>query len=316
MRQQSSQQRRSQFFSRSERTRVIWTVIAATLLVAAAALKSKAADLTPETLKAWNAYIQTQNTRGGEYSQSSYLWSDESPDRMRRLRDGEILIGPVGENPRVVRHGLIHHWIGAVFLPGTTLNDVLTAVRDYDDYKKFFAPNVVDSRLVHHSPSVDTFSLVMLNKAVVTSVALDVDLRSSYIRLDNNRAYSVGYSTSIHEIEAYRQPDQTELPENTGHGFIWRLYNISRFAQRDGGVYVELEAIALSRDVPPGLRWLVSPVVRRACRGSLLVSLQKTEAAILASTQTNPTASATNGIPPLRGGAFVPPKDLPSAGIR
>ena len=75
--------------------------------------------------------------------------------------------------------------------------------------------------------------------------------------------------------------DEHEAPTNTGRGLIWRLYSISRFEQRDGGVYVELEAVALSRDVPGALRWLVDPIVRRTSRSSILVSLEKTEGAVL-----------------------------------
>jgi hypothetical protein len=65
-----------------------------------------------------------------------------------------------------------------------------------------------------------------------------------------------------------------------GSGLIWRLFSIARYAQRDGGVYVELEAIALSRDIPPTFRWLIEPIVRRVSRGSLLTSLQQTENAV------------------------------------
>jgi hypothetical protein len=190
----------------------------------------------------------------------------------------------MGDNPKVVPHGLIHHWIGAIFLPNTDLGDVLKVVRDYGKYKEFYAPNVVDSRLLRQAATGDAFSLRMLNKAVVAKFALDADFQNSYTRLDENRWYSVGYSTRIREVEEYGQADQHELPPNTGHGFIWRLYNVSRFEQRDGGVYVELEAVVLSRDVPGALRWLVNPVVRRASKGSLLVSLQKTHGAVLSTT--------------------------------
>ena len=63
-------------------------------------------------------------------------------------------------------------------------------------------------------------------------------------------------------------------PEAEGHGtgIIWRLYSITRYQERDGGVYVELEAIALSRDIPGGLRWIVEPIVRRVSRSSLVAS--------------------------------------------
>jgi hypothetical protein len=95
----------------------------------------------------------------------------------------------------------------------------------------------------------------------------------------------VAHSTRICEVKDYGQPDQYELQPDTGRGFIWRLDNIARFEQRDGGVYVEMEAIALSREVPAALRWVVNPVVRRASKGSMLVSLQKTQQAVAGSNE-------------------------------
>lgn len=268
---------------RSQRTRIVWTLIAAMLLIVAASVESKAAELNPKTLSAWDSYVQAQNVRVKESSRAaqSFLWSDQSPDRISRLREGEILVAPMGDNPKVVPHGLIHHWIGAVFLPNMNLDDVFRVVRDYDNYKEFYAPNVKESTLLHRVGTNDAFSLLMLNKAVVAKFALDAEFENSYAALDHNRWYGVAYSTRIREIDEYGQADQHALAPNTGHGFIWRLYNISRFEQRDGGVYVELETVALSRDVPAALRWVVNPVVRRVSKGSLLVSLQKTQEAVL-----------------------------------
>jgi hypothetical protein len=46
--------------------------------------------------------------------------------------------------------------------------------------------------------------------------------------------------------------------------------------QRDAGVYIELEAIALSREIPAAGRFVADPIVRRVSRNSLLASLQQT----------------------------------------
>jgi hypothetical protein len=161
------------------------------------------------------------------------------------------------------------------------LNDVLSVVRDYGKYKDFYAPNVIESHVFRQTETEDTFSLRMLNKAVVGEFALDTEFQGSYRRLDDNKWYSVSSTTRVRDVENYGTPDEHESPTNTGRGLIWRLFSISRFEQRDGGVYVELEAIALSRDVPGGLRWLVDPIVRRTSRGSMNVSLQKTAEAVL-----------------------------------
>jgi hypothetical protein len=119
-----------------------------------------------------------------------------------------------------------------------------------------------------------------LNKAVVAKFALDTEFQGTFRRIDENKCYGISYTTRVREVENYGLADEHEAPANTGRGLIWRLYSISRFEQRDGGVYVELETVALSRDVPGALRWLIDPIVRRTARSSMQVSLQKTGGAV------------------------------------
>jgi hypothetical protein len=44
--------------------------------------------------------------------------------------------------------GLIHDWVGAVFIPNVTLKDALQVVRDYARYKESCQPTVVDSKVI------------------------------------------------------------------------------------------------------------------------------------------------------------------------
>jgi hypothetical protein len=120
----------------------------------------------------------------------------------------------------------------------------------------------------------------MLNKSLFAKTALASEWNDRYICVDDRRWYSTAYSTRVEEIEDYGSPGERKLPLNEGSGYIWRLYSFSRFEQRDDGVYVELEVIALSRDIPRGLRWLIDPIVRRVSRGSLFTSLTETRAAV------------------------------------
>ena len=235
----------SSVFSTSERRRFVGAFLAAALLILAASLTAKGgSELNPDTLRAWNSYVQEQNARAAGYSNGTpFLWSDQSPDRLRRLHKGEVFVAPLGENPHRVPHGLIHHWIGAVFLSGARLDEVLSVVRDYGKYKDFYAPNVIESRVVRKSATEDTFSLRLLNKAAVAKFALDAEFQSTFKRVDENKWYSISYTTRIREVENYGSADEHEAPANTGRGLIWRLYSISRFEQRDAGVYVELEAV-------------------------------------------------------------------------
>jgi hypothetical protein len=90
----------------------------------------------------------------------------------------------------------------------------------------------------------------------------------------------ISRTTRVQEVEDYGQPGEYRKPEGEGSGYIWELYGIARFEQRDDGVYVAMEAIGLSRDIPVAVRLVVDPIVRRVSRNSLLTSLQKTEEAV------------------------------------
>ena len=134
-------------FSKPERKRFFGAFLVAALLILGASLTSKGAELSHETLNVWDAYVRAQSARVAEYSSATpFLWSDQSPARLRRLHNGETVVAPFGENPHRVPQGLIHHWIGAVFLPGARLDNVLSVVRDYRKYQDFYAPNVIESQ--------------------------------------------------------------------------------------------------------------------------------------------------------------------------
>jgi hypothetical protein len=92
--------------------------------------------------------------------------------------------------------------------------------------------------------------------------------------------YAISNTTHIQEVDKFGTPEQKTLPEDEGTGLIWRLSSITRLEERDGGVYAELEAIALSRDIPVAFRVIVTPIVRRVSRDSLATSLHQTKVAI------------------------------------
>ena len=54
----------------------------------------------------------------------------------------------MGQNPKKVSGGLIHDWMGAVFVPNLKLDDILKVTRDYDHYKEFYRPSVVESKAI------------------------------------------------------------------------------------------------------------------------------------------------------------------------
>ena len=70
------------------------------------------------------------------------------------------------------------------------------------------------------------------------------------------------------------------IPEGQGGGYIWKLFSIARLEHRDGGVYIEMETVALSRGIPAAFRVIADPIVRRVSRGAMLTAIKQTEDAV------------------------------------
>jgi hypothetical protein len=242
-----------------------------------------AATLESTTSKAWEDYVGAANMRMEQSlgPGKTFLWVDEASDRLSKVRAGEIVVSPVGtENPIKVPSGLIHDWVGAVFIRGVTLANVQQVVRDYAQYKVLYKPAVVDSKVIATGQTTDRFSMLLMNNSFFLKTALDTEYESCYVPVDDRRGYSLARTTRIQEIDEYGSPAQRTLHEGEGTGILWRLFSITRYVERDGGVYLEIEAIGLSRDIPASLRWVVAPIVRHISRGSLSLSLRQTENAV------------------------------------
>jgi hypothetical protein len=242
-----------------------------------------AATLKSETKEAWDAYLQAANDAMQARLQpgAHFLWLDDEPERAEAIRTKGPYITPMTRDiPRKVPHGLIHDWIGVGFLPDTKIEDILMVVRDYDHYKDMYHPGVIDSMSRGTDGMKDLFFMRLANKSVVAKTALNAECEVSYIRLDDQHWYGISNTTHIVEIDKFGTPEERTLPEDVGTGLIWRLSSITRLEERDGGVYAELEAIALSRDIPAAFRVFVTPIVRRVSKDSLATSLHQTKLAI------------------------------------
>lgn len=263
--------------------------------VVAVAAAAQAAELKLETLDAWNDYVHAAEARMRTRLDAghSFLWTDEVEGRAARLRQGEILVAPLlGSGSHHVPDGLIHHWVGAMFIPNATLDSVAAVTHDYDHYKEYYRPKVVESRLLACENGRQKYSLLWLNNVLFVNVALVSEYEARDYRVDAHRSYNIAHAVSAQEIESYGQASERFLPPGQGSGFIWRLQSIARYEERDGGVYMELEAIGLTRDIPASVRWMAHPLVSRLSRSTLALSLKQTREAAQATPVTARTASS------------------------
>jgi len=144
-----------------------------------------------------------------------------------------------------------------------------------DRDKVTFKPEVVDAKIL--SRKGDDFKVYMrLLKKKVLTIVLNTQHDVHYIRIGDTRYYSRSHTTRIAEVENPGGRGERERPPGNDHGFLWRLDSYWRFEQRDGGTYVECEAISLSRGVPLGLGWAINPMVRALPRDSLTNTMRCT----------------------------------------
>lgn len=240
-----------------------------------------AVELKPETVQAFDTYIRAAEVRlDKQRADAQFLWLDGTPGRKERVRKGEVLAEPwTGNGDIDVKDGLIHDWVGAVFIPGATLQKTLSFVQDYDNHKNVYRPEVIDSKLVSRNGNDFRIKLRLLKQKVIT-VVLNTDHEVHYAPVEGARCSSRSYSTRIAEVDNAGKSDERELPPGRDHGFLWRLNSYWRFEEREGGVYVECEAISLTRNVPSGLGWLINPIVRSLPRQSLANTLRSTRDAL------------------------------------
>jgi hypothetical protein len=200
-------------------------------------------------------------------------------EREARLRQGEVIVEERGTTPTLVPGGMIHRWRGIVFVPKAKVADVLRAVQDYDHGADYYRPEVDWSRTLARNG--DDFRVAMrLRKKKVITVVLDTEYDVHYGRLDETHQYSVSKSTKVTEIEHPGEANEKPLAEGSDHGFLILLYSYWRFVDAGDGVFVQCEAISVSRAIRTGLNWLVGPFARDIPRESLQFTLTSTREAV------------------------------------
>jgi hypothetical protein len=201
-----------------------------------------------------------------------------------QLRSGQLVIERLetldSGKPIPTPGGIIHHWIGTIFVPGATLTQTLSFMQDYDHKVEYFKPDIVRSKILRHEGD-DYFVLLRFYKKKIITTVIDTDQEVHYHVVDSTHAYSRSRTTRVQEVENAGKSDETLDGEGHDHGFMWRMNTYWRFEEKDGGTYVECQAISLTRDIPTGLGWMVGSFVTSVPRESLTFTLTTARAGLL-----------------------------------
>jgi hypothetical protein len=254
-----------------------------------------------EASQAFNRYIQLTEERiaqeirpGGAFLTMDRLPADARGAAYASLRSGELRMERVEtkDNGQAIDcpGGIIHHWVGVVFIPGTTMEKTMRMIQDYDHQAEVYAPQVVRAKTISHAG--DNFHVYMrLREKEIITVVLDTEHDAHFDRLDANREASSSVSTRVQQVEDAGEPNEHDLPAGQDSGYLWRINSYWRFLERDGGVYMQCESVSLTRNIPTGLGWIIRPLVESIPRDLLRATLDHTRRGLArasAVTGTNP----------------------------
>jgi hypothetical protein len=249
-----------------------------------------AANLKPDTVAAFDEYVKLTDARNNEELRrgTNLLWIDglkenERAQAYERLKRGEVKIQKLEtrENGEKIRcpDGMIHHWEGAVLIPGANLQNVLKVLQDYDHHAEYYAPDVERSKIESHNGDHFLVFLRFRRHKVIT-VVLNTEHDVRYFRDSETTEHSRSSAVHIGEVENAGKANELEKPPGDDGGFLWRMETWWRMEQRDGGVYVQSEVVSLTRDIPAGLGWLIGPFVTSIPKETLTFTLQATRKAV------------------------------------
>ncbi len=248
------------------------------VLIAASASALAAAELVEAASRAFEEYIdQATQSFLGRVNQHP---GGGDTDRAA-LRAERIIVQPGGEDGILsVPGGLVHHWRGAIFIPGVTLDQVMSVSRAYTDYPKIFRPIIASTVL---SEEGDFFRVQFRIRESAGGMTATLDVRSSirYVRVDARHAYDISSADEILEVKDAGRPTERHLPAGRDGGYLWRAGALTRFVEDDGGVYMEMETVGLSRRLPRMLGWMIEPIARRVGRRSVENSALEFRRAVL-----------------------------------
>jgi hypothetical protein len=232
---------------------------------------------TPAAVSGFNTYVASVESRLAEQHRSSAdFLAPLDAAQQDQLRRGQMVFQKLTPQPGNDLPGaLLHHWRGSAFAPGAHAADLEHLLGHYEDYPRLYAPQVLQGKVLSRK-SDDLQAFMRVSQRHVITVVLDTWYNVAYGRLDQQHIYTISRSTKIAEVASPGTPSERDLSSEEDHGFLWLMNTYWTFEERDGGLYMQLESVTLTRNIPPGLAWAVRPFIESIPRDSLEFTLSST----------------------------------------
>lgn len=260
-------------------------------VVVLAATSVLALELKPATLAGYDRYVAVTEARlSSERSgQAPFLWLDQQPAAerarlMTRLRRGEIVLAKLETRDRGaemrIDGGLVHHWMGTVFMPGVPLDRLVTFVQDYNRYPQVFDPLIPRARVLARDGGRFVVAMRTSVQKIVT-VVMDADYTIDYHALGADRMWTTNVATNIQQVHSPGAPNERREPGDEAVGYLWRFRMYCAFEAREGGSLEQCESVTLTRTVPFAVSWLVRPFVTGIPRDTIEFTLGRVRAGLV-----------------------------------
>lgn len=232
------------------------------------------AEAPSQAVAAFDGYVRTVEARLAEGHRSPVgllAGAAGTPEGRARLRGGQVVIEEV-KGPEIPG-AMLHDWRGSAFAPGAKAADFEERLRNFDGYRQVFAPQVLRAHTLAAVGDRVTGTMRVRQQHVIT-VVLDTTYDVRFGRLDAQDGWSAARSTQIREIEGAGTSHERAMRPEEEHGFLWRIDTYWTWQERDGGLYLQVESLSLTRGIPAGLGWIVGPFLQSVPREALEFTLK------------------------------------------
>lgn len=228
-----------------------------------------------EAVAEFNSYVANVESRLAREHRSPATFL--APEDTGRLRRGDPVLEELNpEGGKALPGALLHDWRGTAFVPGATAADFERLMEDFGAYPQHYAPEVVSARVLARQGGERFKVLMRVRQQHVITVVMDTTYDVTFGRLDARHGYSLSRSKEINEIASPGTRSEHALNAADAHGFLWRLNTYWSYAQQDGGLFIQVESVSLTRSIPAGLGWAIGPFVESVPRDSLEFTLEAT----------------------------------------
>jgi hypothetical protein len=238
--------------------------------------------LDPRTSEAFDRYVsmaEQQLARRWD-GEMPFLSSESEPKDKGQLLRGKLLIKPASSpNPTEIPDGLIHDWVGAVFIPDTTLQKVMAVLQDFNAHASIY-PEILKSHMLKRDGNDLTGYWRVERKQQFVPATYDIEQEAHYQEVSAGKWICRDHSTLIREVKDAGGKQESLYPQGEGLGLLWRLNAYWSLEASGTGVLAECRTISLSRGIPGGMGWMIKPFIQNVPRESLTSTLLNTRKAV------------------------------------